>query len=49
MGSALGEEIPEGMDEMSERLEVGERPEDIERDGDDSGYARDDSDELHEA
>ena len=49
MGGALGEEMPEEMDEMSERLEAGESPEDSERARGESGYARDDSDELHEA
>jgi hypothetical protein len=49
MGSELGEEVPEGMDEMSERLEAGDLPEEIERDEGDSGYARDDSGDLYEA
>lgn len=49
MGSELGEEMPEEMDEMSEGLEAGESPEEIEGAGGDSGCARDDSGELYEA
>ncbi len=49
MGSELGEGTPEDLDEMSERLEAGESPEEIEGAGGEGGYSRDDSGELYEA
>ena len=49
LGGELGEEMPEEMDEVSERLAAGENPEDIEREVGAGGYARDSSGKLHEA
>jgi putative FmdB family regulatory protein len=49
LGNELGEDMPEEMDEMSERLAAGENPEDIERQMGVSNYARDNSGKLYEA
>ncbi|MCX6356534.1 MAG: zinc ribbon domain-containing protein [Candidatus Aureabacteria bacterium] len=48
MGSELGEDMPAGMGEMADRIEAGESPEDIEKDGG-GDYARDSSGELYDA
>jgi putative FmdB family regulatory protein len=46
MGGELGEDMPGDLDEMVDRLEAGESPEDVEGGG--GGYSRDSSGELHE-
>ena len=49
MGSELGEEIPEEMKQMCDRLEAGESPEEIERTMGEGSYEKDKSGELYEA
>lgn len=49
MGEQLGEELPDEMREMCERLEAGESPEEIEGSMGESDYSRDDSGKLYEA
>jgi putative FmdB family regulatory protein len=48
MGGELGEDMPGDIDEMAERLEAGENPEQIEGEGGVDGFSRDDSGELYE-
>lgn len=45
VGGALGEEMPGEFDEMADRMEAGENPEDI---GGGGGYSSDSSGELYE-
>lgn len=51
MGSELGEEMPEDMNEIVDRLEAGENPDEIEGEegGGGGGYSRDSSGELYDA
>ncbi|MCX6340731.1 MAG: zinc ribbon domain-containing protein [Candidatus Aureabacteria bacterium] len=49
MGREIGEEMPEEMNDMADRLETGESPEEIERSMGEGGYTKDDSGELYEA
>lgn len=48
MGGELGEEMPEDFDEMADRLEAGESPEEIAGEGGEGGYSRDSSGELYD-
>jgi putative FmdB family regulatory protein len=48
MGKESGEEMPEEMNEICERLEAGESPEEIERSMGETDYTRDDSGKLYE-
>jgi hypothetical protein len=48
MGGELGEDMPGDMNEMIDRLESGENPEDIGDEGGAGGYSRDSSGGLYE-